>query len=563
MGLRRRHALALIGAGVLALACPAPSDEGADLVLLGGRIVTLDPDRPEVAALAARDGRILALGDDASIRRHVTASTVSIDLQGRLAVPGFIEGHGHFTGLGRALMTVDLREARTWEEVVEKTVAAARTAEPGDWITGYGWHQEKWDRRPEPQVEGYPTHDLLSRAISDNPVLLKHAAGSHGAVVNALALERSGIDATTPDPPGGKILRDASGRPTGVLRETAVDLALDAQQAWLESATPEQRAARVRREIELADRESLSKGITSFQDAGSDYATVDALREVAESGELGVRLWVMLRVDQAELERRARDYWTVGGADDHLTVRAIKLAIDGALGSHGAWLVEPYADLPSSSGLNTTPLDEIEQAARFAIENGWQIGVHAIGDRANRETLDLFEETFRLHPDREDLRWRIEHAQHLTVEDIPRLRLAQADRLGSRRQQRHRRSGRGRRPDRQFPCVGHATHGRRRGVPRRATHDAPRGAALLHHRRGLRSSRGHDQGLARAGQARRRDRALARHPRDSGRADPGHRGAVHDRRRPGAVRRRQLLTRPHLQSLYTHAADRPQLLRRG
>ena len=170
----------------------------------------------------------------------------------------------------------------------------------------------------------------------------------------------------------------------------------------------------------LAVRELLENGITSFQDAGSSFATVDLYKDMVEDGTLGVRLWVMLRASNTELAARLADYRVIGLGDSRLTVRAIKHQIDGALGSHGTWLLEPYDDLPDSRGLNTTPLDTIEETARLALEHGFQLCVHAIGDRANRETLDLFERAFRATPQAQDLRWRIEHAQHLHPDDIPR-----------------------------------------------------------------------------------------------------------------------------------------------
>jgi predicted amidohydrolase YtcJ len=403
----------------LVTGCP-DGPEPADLVLLGGKIVTLENEQPEAEALAARDGRIVALGSTEQVRAHVGPATRVIDLEGRLAVPGFIEGHGHFTGLGRSLTTLDLTGARSWEEIVELVGRAADTQEPGSWILGWGWHQEKWDVPPATQVDGYPTHDLLSRAVPDHPVMLKHAAGSHGGIVNSKTMELCGIGPETPDPPGGTILRDAEGRPTGALRENAYEIVLDAHEVYLARRTADEVEAQARREIELADNECLSKGVTSFQDAGSDFETVDRLRAVAEAGELGIRLWVMLGDEIDRLESRAAGYRTEGAADGHLTVRAIKQAMDGALGTHGAWLLEPYSDLPSTSGLNTSPLEELERAARVALEHGFQLAVHAIGDRANRETLDIFERALAGRPDGRDLRWRVEHAQHLSAQDIPR-----------------------------------------------------------------------------------------------------------------------------------------------
>lgn len=399
--------------------CAAPP-EPADLVLLNGKIVTVEDEQPEVRALAARGGLIVRVGSDEEVRPFVGPETRVIDLDGHLAVPGLIETHAHFTGIGRSLMNLDLTGTRTWEEIVEVVAAAARSAEPGEWVSGWGWHQEKWDSPPPNAVDGYPTHELLSRAVPDHPVMLKHAAGGHMGIVNARAMELIGIGPDTADPPGGEILRDARGRAIGVLREQAWDLATDAYDEHEAGLPPDAVEARALREIDLADQECLSKGITSFHDAGSTLESVDRLRTVAEAGELGVRLWVMLNDEPGLLQERIADYRIQGAGDGHLTVGAIKCGLDGALGSHGAWLLEPYSDLPETSGMHTMPLEDLERMADLAIAHGFQLAVHAIGDRANRHALDLYERTFRSHPDKSDLRWRIEHAQHLSPADIPR-----------------------------------------------------------------------------------------------------------------------------------------------
>ena len=410
--------LLALGSLLACAGCPDPGN--ADLVLRNGKIATLDAEIGQVQALAVLDGVVLAVGTDAEIDRYVGPDTRTIDLLGRLAVPGFIEGHAHFTGIGRSLMNIDLRAARSWDEVIEVVAAAAANTPEDQWVLGWGWHQEKWDAPPQPSVEGYPTHEALSRAVPDRPVLLKHAAGGHAGIVNARAMELAGIDRSTPDPPGGRILRDARGEPTGVLRERAYGLALKAQQSSLDRLTTEQRESLARREIELANWHCLSNGITSFHDAGASFETVDRLLEMAESGKLGVRLWIMLSEDNEQLVEHIDEYRIQDAANGHVTVRAIKRWIDGALGSHGAWLLEPYSDLPYTSGLNTMSVDELRETARIAAENDFQLCVHAIGDRGNRETLDIYEETFAAHPGNDDRRWRIEHAQHLSAEDIPR-----------------------------------------------------------------------------------------------------------------------------------------------
>lgn len=410
--------LALAAAGRPGSTSAAPP-AAADLVLRNGRIVTMDPARPRADALAVRGDTIVAVGTWPEVEAYVGAGTEVMDLGGRLAVPGFIEAHGHFTSIGETRLGLDLTRARSWDEIVARVGEAARAAAPGEWILGRGWHQEKWTTVPTRAVEGFPVHASLSRISPANPVLLEHASG-HASFANAKALELAGITRATAEPAGGQILRDARGEPTGLLRETAsgpVEKALADARA---KRTPAQLDADFRQIVELATREALAKGVTSFQDAGSPFETIDRLKRIADEGALGIRLWVMVRDRPEALAEKLGRYRTVDAGGKRFTVRGIKHSIDGALGSRGAWLLEPYSDLPASTGLETTPVAVIEQAARLALQHGYQLCVHAIGDRANRETLDLFEEAFRARGGGKHLRWRIEHAQHLHPDDIPR-----------------------------------------------------------------------------------------------------------------------------------------------
>ncbi len=343
----------------------------ADLVLRGGKVVTLEQSAPQAQGLAARGGKIVAVGSNKTVDALVGPSTRVIDLRGRLAIPGFIEGHGHLTALGASKMMLDLRGAKNWDQIVAMVSAAAREAKPGTWILGSGFHQAKWDRPPEPNVRGFPLHESLSRVSPRNPVWLTHASG-HAGFANAEALRQAGIDKNTPDPAGGEILRDAHGNPTGLLNEGAQDLiehVLDLYRARRPAAEAE---AETRQQIKLAERESLSKGITTFEDAGSPFATVDLFRKMAEQGELGLRMWVMLRAPRDELFAKARRYYVVGMGGEHLTVRAIKEYMDGALGSRGAWLLQPYSDLPEDApnrtGINVEPVAYIRESAEFAID---------------------------------------------------------------------------------------------------------------------------------------------------------------------------------------------------
>ena len=391
----------------------------ADLVLRNGKIVTMNPAAPTAQALAVRAGKITALGADSAAAQWTGPNTKVIDLHGTLAIPGFIEGHGHFTGVGEFRMGLDLREARTWDDIVAQVARAAKQAKPGEWIVGRGWHQSKWTAPPNPNVEGFPLHASLDKVSPDNPVILTHASG-HAAFVNGKALDLAGVTGQTPNPSGGEILKDAKGAPTGLLRERAQGVVSRAHADYEAKRTAADRLAETNKAIRLAVDESLSKGITTFEDAGSSFATVDILKKMADAGELRMRIWMMLRTSNEQLAANLDRYKIIGAGGDFFTVRAIKRAIDGALGPRGAWLLAPYTDKPDSSGLNTDDPSDIRQTAELAIQHGFQLCVHAIGDRANRETLNIFEDAFKAHPDKKDLRWRIEHAQHLSAADIPR-----------------------------------------------------------------------------------------------------------------------------------------------
>jgi predicted amidohydrolase YtcJ len=389
----------------------------ADLVLTNGRVVTVDDGRPEVEAIAVSKDRIQALGTAAEIKSLIGPNTQVIDLQGQLAIPGFIESHGHFAGVGGAQLQLNLMNVESWDKIVAMVAEAVSRARPGEWIYGRGWHQEKWTSRPPVNVEGFPTHASLDKVSPNNPVLLVHASG-HAAFANGKAMELSGIRRPTESPAGGEILRDANGDATGLLRERAQGLIK--RGAGAPTPTPEERAARARRELELASQESLAKGITTFEDAGSDLATIDLMKAMVDEGTMGVRLWVMVRQSNETIALKLAQYRMIDYGNGHLTVRAIKKAIDGALGPRGAWLLAPYSDKPESSGLETTKIAEIEETAKLAMQNGYQLAVHAIGDRANRETLNIFERAFKANPGKKDLRWRVEHAQHISAADIPR-----------------------------------------------------------------------------------------------------------------------------------------------
>ncbi len=408
----------LAGAVLIGTAC-APKPEPATFVLTNGKLVTMDAAVPQAEALAAHGDKIVAVGTAKEIARYIGPETEVIDLEGKLATPGWIDSHLHFMSVGQSKLSLDLTKVKNWDEIVAMVAEAVKTVAPGEPITGRGWHQEKWDTVPEPNVNGMPVHVALSAVSPDHPVILTHASG-HSSLANAKAMELSKITAKTPNPPGGEIIKDAKGRPIGAFLETAQGLVRFGLSRAYQQRTAEEREAENRKIVALADRECLSKGLTSVGDAGAGWGTVELYQRIIDEGKLGVRLNVMLSESAKRIEENAAAWKMSGYGSDHLSVHTIKRLIDGALGPRGAWLLAPYEDLASSTGLNTESIEDMKETARVAIENGFQVATHAIGDRANRETLDIYEAAIVSHPEKKDVRWRIEHAQHIDPADLPR-----------------------------------------------------------------------------------------------------------------------------------------------
>ncbi|HHJ51215.1 MAG TPA: amidohydrolase [Phaeodactylibacter sp.] len=412
-------------------ACTEMSEKAMfpDLILYNGVFATMDSAYTDVEALAVRDGHILELGTKEEILALAGDSTELIDLQGAFAMPAFVEGHGHFHSLGKSLVNLNFLHAQSWEEIVQQVAEAARKAAPGAWIQGRGWHQEKWAEMPRELVDGYPVHHSLSEVSPENPVILFHASG-HALFANEAAMKAAGITAETAAPAGGAIIRDAAGQPTGVFEENAMQPVADAWERYEESLPEEEREARYLQALHLAQAECFDKGIATFTDAACSAEEALRYRHLSESGELKIRLYTMLFGTPTEVEEALHLPAAEDGqpplpvfpqGDGMFSCRGIKVFFDGALGSHGAWLLEPYADKPGFTGQNTTPPDSLRKFAEIALQNGLQLCVHAIGDRANREVLDLYGQMFaERRKSGSALRWRIEHAQHLSADDIPR-----------------------------------------------------------------------------------------------------------------------------------------------
>ncbi|MGY6557654.1 MAG: amidohydrolase [Nitritalea sp.] len=410
-----KYLLQALLVSLLLAACSGAGTE-ADLIFTGGKIYTVEPDQPEVEAVAVKDGLILALGTLEELDVYRGNGTQLIDLKGRTMTPGFIESHAHLLGIGYNKLDVDLMYVKTYEELVEKVAEAAKEMAPGEWITGRGWHQDKWIQMPEQTVKGFQTHEALSAVTPDNPVYLAHASG-HASFVNQKAMELAGItvlgsENRVQEVEGGEVIRDAQGNPTGVLVERASYL--------VSKLVPQDTPERMERALELALQELAEKGITSFHDAGSGQDVIDLLARFKEEGRLTARMYVMLTSRQPELLQE----WYAKGPlidEDHLlTVRSIKLNMDGALGPWGAWLLEDYTDKPGHRGHETMPINLVTEVAEKGLALGFQVCSHAIGDRTNREVLDRYEAAFAKFPEVQDHRFRIEHAQHLHVDDIDR-----------------------------------------------------------------------------------------------------------------------------------------------
>ena len=391
--------------------CNVPAEK-ADLLIYGGTIYTVDPGQPQVEAVAVKDGKILAAGTMEALAELKGPNTSELDLEGKTMTPGLIESHGHFMGIGYAALNLDLMSVGSYQEMIDSVAAAVERTEKGEWILGRGWHQSKWSDSQEGWIKGFPLHDALSKVSPDNPVFLTHASG-HAGFANAKAMEIAGVDKNTTFSDDGEIIKKANGEPTGLFNEIA--------QSLIRRSIPQTTPERSRMALESAIQECLSNGLTSFQDAGSSQSTIDLFRQFETDNTLGIRLWVMLSGRDSSLLSSWYSKGPLINPEGKVTVRAIKLYADGALGSRGAWLLEPYTDRSEHVGNATMDMDYIGKVAKDGLDNGFQVCSHAIGDRANREVLDRYQAAFDLFPDKaDDHRFRIEHAQHLHPEDIPR-----------------------------------------------------------------------------------------------------------------------------------------------
>jgi hypothetical protein len=376
----------------------------ADLIVVNARVYTADDGRPLAQAFAIRDRRFVFVGSRAEADALKGPNTRVMDADGATIIPGMVDAHAHFAGLAEKLSAVDLVGTRSYDEVVERVRARAANTPKGSWILGRGWDQNAWgDTR-------FPTLEKLSAAVPDHPVVLTRVDG-HATLVNSSAMRLAKLTATTKDPIGGKIERDNAGVPSGVLVDRAMGLVNDI----VPQPTKDQTRAALKQAMSLMH----SVGLTGVHDAGATRKHIDLFEEMAGARELPLRLYVMIGDDAAALQH----YFQLGPRsalyDGHVWVRAVKLYADGAMGSRGAALLEPYSDDPNNVGLLLSPREHIVDVATRGLAAGFQINTHAIGDRGNRVVLDAYEAALEARPVA-DHRFRVEHAQILSQDDIPR-----------------------------------------------------------------------------------------------------------------------------------------------
>jgi predicted amidohydrolase YtcJ len=383
----------------------APSD-APDVVLVGGDLWTMDPQKPRAQAIAWRGDRIVAVGDTDAIRAMAGSSTKVIDLRGRSATPGLVDAHCHLYGLGTDLENVSLRELASEAAAVKAMTDAAATRPAGQWLIGRGWDQNRW---PGQQ---FPTKASLDAVLSDRPIVLERIDG-HAIWVNSVTLHEAGITNATPDPAGGKIVRDASGEPTGVLIDNAEGLVFRKEPP----ASPELREHRLRAAAKVA----IAAGLTGVHEMGIEEATADAYRKLAEAHQLPLRVHAYMAAP-ASVERFATPPAPPTG---RFVMSGVKFYADGALGSRGARLYAPYSDDPNNQGLWRTDPDTMKKSVDAAVAGGWDVAVHAIGDAGVGSVIDAFLAAETAHPGAQR-RLRIEHTQVIAPKDVPRMVQAHA-----------------------------------------------------------------------------------------------------------------------------------------
>lgn len=389
-------------------------------VFTNGRIYSMDPEGRIHTTMIVKEGRIHAVGD-ADILDTLSGRYQETDLKNQFVFPGLIEGHGHFKSLGEVISGLDVAGMSSWADVLHKTEAYGKEYPEVEWIIGLGWHPNHWTELPEDMTEGYPSNESLSDLFPDRPVILWHSS-MHALMANDRALEMAGVGPESRDPEGGRIVRDRQGKATGILEENAMSVLTTVYNDQLAQRTKEERWAESDRFLDSASQTCLSYGITTFVDAGINLDEFAQMQEYNKNGRSTVRVWAMLRGHEVWADEVPGSL-PFHSKDDRLMVKAVKAFSDGALGANGAWMLEDYEDQPDWHGQNVTEMDRLKKIGERCMELGLQYCVHAIGDRANREVLDIFENIFEDYQKMDaDLRWRIEHAQIVAPSDVIRFR---------------------------------------------------------------------------------------------------------------------------------------------
>ena len=385
-------------------------------------LVLLPNGSTEPMDILIKDGEILELvpNPDLKLTENSSHEAKVIDANGNFVMPGFIDAHAHFISLGKNKANLDFLSTTSWEEIVDMVKEKTAELPKGEWIVGRGWHQEKWPNLPSKMIEGFPVHEELSKISPDHPVMLTHASG-HGLIANAKAMELANINSNSKSPEGGVILFDKDGQPTGVFQENAMDLISRVYAENQKQKTEEDLAKEWLNYLRLAEEECLSQGITTVHDASISFDDALKFKDLANKEKLNVRLYSMLsdHTLQNTPLQTLREHIESTRENRFFTNTAVKAFVDGALGSRGAWLIEDYSDLPGYRGENVTPFESLEKTAEIAKELDVQVCIHAIGDRGNREVIDVFEKV--AGDEIGERRWRIEHAQHLNPTDIDRI----------------------------------------------------------------------------------------------------------------------------------------------
>ncbi len=379
--------------------------KNADLVIIGGKVATVDDNFSIVEAVAVQNSKIVFVGSNKDVKKYISENTKVIELKGELVLPGLIDSHGHLTGYGKSLEQINLVGTNSYQEIIDIVKEKVKTTQPGEWIKGRGWDQNDWD------IKKFPHHKYLSAVSPNNPVVFSRVDG-HALLVNQKAMDLVGVNKITIDPDGGKIMKDSKGNPTGIFIDNAEKLITD--------HIPKYSTEKIRDIIQNASMQCAKLGLTGVGDAGIPVHRIDDYKFLIDNNKMPIRINAMLADTViSDMNEFLQQYKMDSYGNDFLRVKSVKLYADGALGSRGAALLEPYTDDPGNSGLIVTTDSHMLEVCRAALQNDFQVCTHAIGDKAIRTMLNVYEEALHENP-KADHRFRIEHSQIVNLDDISR-----------------------------------------------------------------------------------------------------------------------------------------------